>query len=113
MNIEKFRIQLKEAKIFNYSLDKFLSYLALIIIVISITNQIYKLFKTGSAKNYSLYFILLQLIGSPEGGGAAITGYMINNKQLTIMGTYGFLYYCIALYFYLNPKQISKNKNKK
>ena len=56
MNIEKFRIQLKEAKIFNYSLDKFLSYLALIIIVISITNQIYKLFKTGSAKNYSLYF---------------------------------------------------------
>ena len=105
MFLEKLRQDLQSYKIFGYKLDIFLSYLALIIILFSVSNQIYKLFVTGSAKNYSLYFILLQLIATPEGGGAAITGYYHNNMQLLIMGAYGFIYYCIALYFYLNPRQ--------
>ena len=68
---------------------------------VSLLPQIYKIITTKSVKDYSLYFILLQLIGTPEGGGAGITGYMTGNKELLIMGILGFIYYAIALYFKL------------
>tara|TARA_B100000242_G_C42764718_1_gene356262 strand:+ start:259 stop:396 length:138 start_codon:yes stop_codon:yes gene_type:complete len=45
------------------------------------------------------------LIGTPEGGGALITGIFPKNIQLGVMGGFGLLYYCIALYFYLFSKK--------
>ena len=85
-----------------------LKILATAIFVISMLIQINKIIKTKSVKDYSLYFILLQLIGTPEGGGAGITGLVTNNKELLIMGILGFIYYFIALYF----KLFSNNKTK-
>ena len=103
--IEELRIKLKETKIGKFHLDEILPTLALIIVIPSFVFQILKLLKTQSAKDYSLYFILLQLIGTPEGGGALITGIFAKNIQLGVMGGFGLLYYCIALYFYLFSKK--------
>ena len=107
MYLEHIRKTLKSTKIWNIKLEVLLNYLALFIIIISVSTQIFKLIKTGSAKNYSLYFILLQLIATPEGGGAAITGYVHNNHNLFIMGLLGFIYYSIALYYYLFPRNFN------
>jgi len=96
--IERFRIRLKETKIGKYYLDEILPTLALFIVISSFMFQIFKLLKTRSAKDYSLFFILLQLIGTPEGGGALVTGILTKNIQLAIMGAFGFLYNVIALF---------------
>tara|TARA_B100000902_G_C27317729_1_gene922403 strand:- start:3 stop:332 length:330 start_codon:yes stop_codon:yes gene_type:complete len=109
MNLDKIRYSLKNYKIYNINLIDILKFLATTVFVISALIQINKIIKTKSVKDYSLYFILLQLIGTPEGGGAGITGLVLGNKQLLIMGFLGFVYYFIALYFKLFGKN---NKNK-
>ena len=101
MDLETIRITLRDFKLFNINLIDVLKLLATLVFIIAVIFQIYKILTTKSVKDYSLYFILLQLIGTPEGGGAGITGYMTGNKELLIMGILGFIYYAIALYFKL------------
>jgi len=110
MNLETLRTKLKHFTVFNINLIDVLKLLATIVFVIVVTFQIYKILTTKSVKDYSLYFILLQLIGTPEGGGAGITGYMTGNKELLIMGILGFIYYAIALYFKLTTNRNSKKQ---
>ena len=102
--IETFRLYLKNLKIWGYKFEELIVHLALFIVIPSFSFQIYKLIRTGSAKDYSLYFILLQMLGTPEGGGAFITGIMTHNINLAITGGYGLFYYCIALFYYLYPR---------
>jgi len=111
-NIEEYRAKLKGIKILNLNLHDFLGIVAMIIMIISFTIQIRKLISTKDASDYSLWFILLQLVGSPEGGGGMIGGALISNYKLMVSGAYGFIYYCVALYYFLNKKKTkTKNKN--
>lgn len=101
MDLDKIRKKLKNMKIFNYNLIFVLKTIATIIFVISMIIQMHKLISTKNAKDYSIYFILLQIIGIPEGGGGGIVGLIKNNIHLIIMGFFGFIYYCTALFIKL------------
>ena len=109
MMIDELREKLKKIKIYGYPLSKLLGIIADILVIPIFTVQMFNIYKRGKASDYSLYFILLQLMGTPEGGGAAITGIVKNNTPLTIIGTYGFFYYCLVLYYYLYPRTTINN----
>jgi hypothetical protein len=103
--LEKTRNKLKNTTIKGYPLDSILGTIANLLVIPVFTIQIFKVISRGRAADYSLYFILLQLLGTPEGGGAAITGIVRKKRTLIIIGTYGFIYYCIVLYYYLYPRK--------
>tara|TARA_Y100000816_G_C26087146_1_gene573857 strand:- start:543 stop:857 length:315 start_codon:yes stop_codon:yes gene_type:complete len=104
MNINTIRKNIKKKNIYGLSVVTILRYIASGIFIIAVLFQIKHLLKIKKANDYSLYFIILQIIGTPEGGGAAITGYMTKNYSLLVSGLFGFIYYIIALYFKLYPK---------
>lgn len=111
---EELREKLKKIKIYGYSLAEFLGIIADILVIPIFTVQMVNIYMRGKSSDYSLYFILLQLLGTPEGGGAAITGIVKDNTPLTIIGTYGFIYYLLVLYYYIFPRtKISNIKNSK
>jgi hypothetical protein len=107
--IKKLQKKLKEKKIKididkEYSLSTVLGSIANILVIPIFTIQIINIIKRGKASDYSLYFILLQLIGTPEGGGALITGLIKSQYTIAIIGGYGFIYYLIVLFYYLFPR---------
>lgn len=105
--LKELQKKLKETKIKNIPLDTVLGTIANILVIPVFTIQIITIIKRGKATDYSLYFILLQLIGTPEGGGAAITGFLKKQYSIAFIGTYGLIYHLIALYYYLYPKNIA------
>ena len=102
--LEELRKRLKEIEINRYSLDKVLGFIADVLVIPIFTVQMVNIYLRGKSSDYSLYFILLQLLGTPEGGGAFITGLVKNNIPLAIIGGYGFIYYLLVLYFYIYPR---------
>jgi hypothetical protein len=108
--MDTFRTKLKNYKIKGYPLDMVLGTIANILVIPVFTTQLYKVITRGKATDYSILFILLQLLGTPEGGGAAITGIVKKNYNIFIIGMYGFIYYCIVLYYFLNPQSKEINK---
>ena len=101
MSIKEFRNKLKNVKVMNMSLSDFIGVIATIIVIPVFTIQIINVVRRGRAKDYSLYYVLLQLIGTPEGGGGAISGIIRRDLPLAAMGLYGLFYYCVVLFYYL------------
>lgn len=106
--IKNIQIYLKNVKVYNKPLDECLGLIGNILVIPVFTAQIIKVISRGKANDYSIFFILLQLIGSPEGGGALITGLIKKKYTITIIGGYGLIYYLIVLFYYLFPRNIAK-----
>jgi hypothetical protein len=101
----KEKLKNKKIKIGNeYSLSTVLGTIADILVIPIFTIQLIHIIKRGKSNDYSLYFILLQLIGTPGGGGALITGLITKQYTIAIIGGYALIYYLTVLYYYLFPR---------
>jgi hypothetical protein len=105
MDLSKIRQKLKETKVYSYSLDEFMGILASILIIPLMSIQMIKTYKRGRANDFALMFLLLQILGTPQGGGGLITGIVKKNWQIGLIGTYSLFYYLFILYFYLFPRK--------
>jgi hypothetical protein len=103
--ITHLREYLKQVTIKGYPLYKVLEFIGNLIVIPAFTFQILKIIKLGRVTDFSKYFILLQLIGTPEGGGGLITGIIQNSWEISLFGGYGLLYYLVLTYFYLFPRK--------
>ena len=68
---------------------------------------------TKNIEEFSYYFIILSLFGTPEGGGSGISGYILNDKLLLMKGFITTLYYLIILYYKLLYSKKSYHSNNK
>ena len=82
MDLSKIRQRLKETKVYSYSLDEFMGILASILIIPLMSIQMIKTYKRGRANDFALMFLLLQILGTPQGGGGLITGIVKKNWQI-------------------------------
>jgi hypothetical protein len=105
--IKDIQHKLKNTTIKGYPIDKIMGAIADILVIPLFTIQLITVIKRGKSTDYSIFFILLQLFGTPEGGGALITGLVRKNWPLIIIGGYGVFYYLTILYYYLFPRVIA------
>ena len=106
--IKELQHKLKNMKIRGQPLDKLCGILGNMLVIPLFTVQLLTVIKRGKSTDYSILFILLQLLGTPEGGGALITGIVRKKLSLTIIGGYGVFYYLTILYYYLFPRTTAK-----
>ena len=66
---------------------------------------------TKNIEEFSYIFLLLSLFGTPEGGGAGISGYILGDKLLLLKGFICMLYYLIVLYYKLLYSKKSYRSN--
>ena len=104
-NISTIRKKLQNTYIGKYPLYKVLEFIANLFVIPAFTFQMFKIIRVGKVTDFSKYFIFLQLIGAPEGGGGFITGLVKRNWLVSLFGGYGLFYYLVLMYYYFFPRK--------
>jgi hypothetical protein len=106
MDIDLIKYNIKNYTLYNINVINLSLTIATCLLIMIMIYEIYSFstnrrIMTKNMQEFSYYFILLSLFGTPEGSGTFISGYILNDKLLLIKGFITTLYYLIVLYYKL------------
>ena len=119
MDYQKFRKYVLEEPVFmnKYSIVIVISFLVNCLVFPAMFFQMFKTYKRNESGDFNPAFITLQLFGgAPEGMVGAIIGFLNNNSQQLLIGSYAMFYNIFMLYFRCFGKNgllITKTKKNK